>query len=196
MPGVERRRLDRLDAQTERVTTIVRYAPGSAFSSHVHGGGEEFIVLEGVFQDDYGDWPAGSYVRNPPTSEHTPRSDDGCIIMVKLEQFDPDDRQFIHANRHRLGAVEDASRPGVRVSPLYQDTQENVCFEYWQAGSRVRVTSEFGAEVLVLAGEFSESGETLGKHAWLRVPVGYTIDAIAGESGAQLWIKRDHLRGL
>lgn len=49
MSGVDRRRLDRVDADVDRVTTIVRYAPDSSFSSHVHQGGEAFVVLDGVF---------------------------------------------------------------------------------------------------------------------------------------------------
>ncbi len=72
MAGVDRRRLDRIDNDVDRVTTIVRYAPNSSFSPHVHTGGEEFIVLEGIFEDDYGNWPTGSYIRNPPTSKHKP----------------------------------------------------------------------------------------------------------------------------
>jgi len=100
MKGVDRRRLDRIDSENERVTTIVRYAPNSHFSPHVHTGGEEFIVLDGVFEDDYGDWPAGSYIRNPPQSKHTPGSKPGCTIFVKLWQFHPEDRTFIHANRN------------------------------------------------------------------------------------------------
>ncbi|MGB7300857.1 MAG: cupin domain-containing protein, partial [Burkholderiaceae bacterium] len=104
MPGVDRRRLDRVVGDHDRVTTIVRYAPNSRFSAHAHPGGEEFIVLDGVFEDEYGDWPPGSYVRNPPTSKHTPGSRSGCTIFVKLWQFDPDDRTFVHANRHKLGA--------------------------------------------------------------------------------------------
>ena len=66
MPGVERRMLDRIGDEVARATSIVRYAPESHFSPHVHGGGEEFLVLEGVFQDEHGDFPAGYYVRNPP----------------------------------------------------------------------------------------------------------------------------------
>jgi anti-sigma factor ChrR (cupin superfamily) len=46
MPGVERRMLDRIGDEVARATTIVRYAPGSQFSPHVHGDGEEFLVLE------------------------------------------------------------------------------------------------------------------------------------------------------
>ena len=67
-PGVERRMLDRIGDEVARATSIVRYAPDSAFPPHTHGGGEEFLVLDGTFQDEHGDYPAGSYVRNPPTS--------------------------------------------------------------------------------------------------------------------------------
>ena len=196
MPGVQRRRLDRVQGENERVTTIVRYAPGSQFSSHIHGGGEEFIVLEGVFQDDYGDWPAGSYIRNPPGSQHTPGSAPGCTIFVKLWQFDPADRTFIHANMHKLGAVEEANRPGVKASPLFLDDNENVRFETWDANASVNVDASGGAEVFVLEGEFSEGDDVLRKHSWIRVPVGGTLQATTSSQGAKVWIKTNHLRAL
>ena len=44
MAGVERRMLDRIGDEVARATSIVRYAPGSQFSPHTHGGGEEFLV--------------------------------------------------------------------------------------------------------------------------------------------------------
>ena len=92
MPGVERRMLDRIDDEVERATTIVRFAPGSTFSAHTHTGGEEYLVLEGVFQDEHGDFPVGTYVRNPPTSQHTPVAADGSTIPVKLWPFYPQDK--------------------------------------------------------------------------------------------------------
>src|ERR1700732_1548579 len=92
MAGVHRRMLDRIGDEIARATSIVRYAPGSHFSPHTHDGGEEFLVLEGEFSDEYGNFPGGSYIRNPPTSRHTPRSKPGCVLLVKLWQFDLDDR--------------------------------------------------------------------------------------------------------
>lgn len=193
MAGVDRRRLDRVQDINERVTTIVRYAPGSKFSSHVHTGGEEFIVLEGVFEDDYGDWPVGSYIRNPPLSSHTPGSTDGCIIFVKLWQFQPDDRTFIHAHRDKSGSVADRDRDGVHVSTLYKDPFEEVRFEQWAANSDISIEASKGAEILVLDGSFSEGGDELRKHSWLRMPAGSTIAAHAGPQGARIWIKTGHL---
>ena len=61
IPGVDRRMLDRIGGEVARATTLVRYAPGSKFSEHTHTGGEEFIVLDGVFQDEHGDFPEGTY---------------------------------------------------------------------------------------------------------------------------------------
>jgi anti-sigma factor ChrR (cupin superfamily) len=49
-------------------------------------------VLDGVFQDEHGDFPAGTCVRNPPEWRHTPGSAQGCTIFVKLWQFDLADR--------------------------------------------------------------------------------------------------------
>lgn len=196
MPGVERRRLDRVDTEDERVTTIVRYAPKSQFSSHVHTGGEEFIVLEGVFEDDYGEWPVGSYIRNPPQSKHTPGSTPGCTIFVKLWQFQPDDRTFIHANFNKLGSVQDHDRPGAWVSPLYQDKHENVRIEYWDSNAAITTNAADGGELFVLDGSLIESGEELRKHSWLRVPAGSTINAVAGPEGAKVWIKIGHLKNL
>lgn len=196
VPGVDRRRLDRVDTEDERVTTIVRYAPGSAFSSHVHTGGEEFIVLDGVFEDDYGAWPEGSYIRNPPQSSHTPGSEPGCTILVKLWQFHPDDRTFVHANRHKIGVVQDGTRPGAGVSTLYKDEYEDVRFEQWTPGSTVSVDASGGAEVFVLEGGFTENGEALRTHSWLRSPPGTTLSAEVGKDGAKVWIKTGHLKAL
>src|SRR5262245_47484929 len=108
MPGRERRMLDRVGDEAARATSIVRYATGTAFSPHTHLGGEEFFVLEGIFQDERGDYPAGSYVRNPPTSRHTPGSQAGCTIFLKLFQFVPADGS--HVNVVPRGAAAGAAR--------------------------------------------------------------------------------------
>src|SRR5271166_5782386 len=118
MAGVERRMLDRIGDEVARATSIVRYVPDSHFSPHTHGGGEEFLVLEGVFQDEHGDFPAGSYVRNPPTSHHTPGSAQGCILFVKLWQFDPADRTQVRLNTGTMPYQPATGRPGVEVLVL------------------------------------------------------------------------------
>src|ERR1044071_1424911 len=93
--GVERRMLFRIGEEKARATSIVRYAPGSRFAPHSHPGGEEFLVLEGTFQDESGDFPAGTYVRNAPGSGHAPSALAGCTIFVKLWQFRAGDREHV-----------------------------------------------------------------------------------------------------
>ncbi|MEM7059139.1 MAG: cupin domain-containing protein [Pseudomonadota bacterium] len=195
MKGVDRRMLDRIGDEVARATTIVRYAPGSQFSAHTHTGGEEFFVLDGVFTDDYGDFPAGTYVRNPPTTSHVPSSKDGCTIFVKLWQFDEDDRNQFHVDTLSGEYAVDSARPGVSILPLHKDDREEVVMEKWAPGATVTVNATGGAELLVVDGEFSESVDVFKVQSWTRLPDGDALTATAGPNGAKVWIKRGHLIG-
>src|ERR1700760_3435219 len=175
--GVERRMLDRIGDEVARATTIVRYAPESRFSPHIHGGGEEFLVLDGVFQDEHGDFPAGTYVRNPPTSRHTPGSDPGCILFVKLWQFDPADRKQVEIDTAAIPYEAAADRSGVAVLPLYRDADEEVRLERWMPDTAVSLNLPGGAELLVLQGGFEEGGESFEPLSWLRLPAGSALAA-------------------
>jgi len=194
MPGVERRMLDRVGDEVARATSIVRYAPGTVFSPHTHAGGEEFFVLDGIFQDERGDYPAGSYIRNPPTSRHTPRSQAGCTIFVKLFQFDPADRLHVNIDTRLIDAVAPAGRRGMKLIPLFNDGREDVRLEDWRKGASVLLDVPGGFEALVLEGSFAEGGETLARHSWLRLPKGSRLTAVAGPAGARLWVKTGHLQ--
>jgi len=193
MPGVDRRMLDRIGDEVARATTIVRYAPESSFSPHVHDGGEEFIVLEGVFQDEHGDYPAGSYIRNPPTSSHTPSSEPGCVIFVKLWQFDLADRTPVKIDMNKMGSIMSAERSGVSIMPLFQDDRETVQLETWDADATIEMDTPDGAEFLVLDGHFTESDDKLRTQSWLRLPIGGQLNAKVGSNGAKVWIKSRHL---
>ena len=191
MAGVDRRMLDRIGDEVARATSIVCYAPGSAFSPHVHTGGEEFLVLDGVFQDEHGDFPAGSYIRNPPESSHTPGSEPGCTIFVKLWQFDMADRTHVRIDTGKMRFV--LQGRGVEVMPLFADGREDVALERWAPGALVNISGHEGAEFLVLDGGFTEGGDTLKAGSWLRLPKGSSTSAKAGPDGAKVWVKRDHL---
>ena len=191
--GVERRMLHRVGDEVAQATSIVRYAPGSQFSAHTHSGGEEFLVLEGVFQDEHGDYPAGSYIRNPPQSRHIPGSDDGCTIFVKLWQFDPQDRSHVIVNTEQLARVADAQRTGVQVSPLFKDAHEDVRLEEWAPHTLIELELPKGGEFLLLQGDFVEGGEAFTKQSWLRLPPGSHLSAQTGEQGAKVWVKLHHL---
>lgn len=64
-------------------TAMVRWAPDTYFNPHRHYGGEEIFVLEGVFSDEHGRYPQGSWLRSPHLSQHQPFSREGCLIWVK-----------------------------------------------------------------------------------------------------------------
>jgi hypothetical protein len=193
MPGVERRMLDRIGDEVARATSIVRYAPCGHFSPHVHGGGEEFLVLDGVFQDEHGDYPAGSYVRNPPTSKHTPGSEPGCVLFVKLWQFDPTDRTEVRIDTGRTSFAPAPQRPNVEVLPLFRDAHEEVRLERWAPRVEIDIPLPGGAETLVLAGGFKEGSEDFAMHSWLRLPAASRLRAQAGADGCQIWMKTGHL---
>ena len=181
MAGVERRMLDRVGGEVARATSIVRYAPGSHFAPHSHDGGEEFLVLEGVFQDEHGDYPAGTYVRNPPGTSHRPGSEPGCTIFVKLWQFDPGDRLSV-----RLEA-------GPVAFQLYHDVRVDVRIEHWSPGAQSSLALPGGGEWLVLDGGFAQGGEEFRPLSWLRLPAGAALSAQAGPEGCRVWAKTGHL---
>jgi ChrR Cupin-like domain len=172
----------------------VRYAPSSQFSPHTHSGGEEFIVLEGVFSDEHGDYPAGRYIRNPPTTRHTPGSAPGCVIFAKLWQFDPADRTSVMIDTSKIGHVRDLQRPGIEVTPLFEDARETVELQVWQPQARWEQALPGGAELFVLDGGLVESGDELVAMSWLRVPGGAQLDAKAGLQGAHVWVKARHVQ--
>jgi hypothetical protein len=192
--GVDRRMLDRIGDEVARATSIVRYAPGSHFSPHTRGGGEEFILLDGVFQDEHDDYPAGSYIRNPPTSRHTPGSAPGCVLFVKLWQFDLDDRVQVRIDTRSIPWSPAPDRPGVELLPLFCDRSEDVRLERWAPHAEIAQPLPGGAEVLVLDGSFDEGGEHFAPQSWLRLPCGGALQATAGSDGCTVWVKTGHLR--
>ncbi len=191
--GVDRRMLDRVGGEVARATSIVRYAANSRFPAHTHGGGEEFLVLDGVFEDEHGDFPAGSYVRNPPTSRHTPGSAPGCVLFVKLWQFDPKDRNEIRLDTGKMAYRPAPGRPGVELMRLFADGREEVRLERWAPGAAIALEAPGGAEVLVLEGGFDDGGDRFEPQSWLRLPPGAALRAPAGPAGCRAWVKTGHL---
>ena len=190
MPGVDRRMLDRIGDEVARATSIVRYAPGSKFSAHTHTGGEEFIVLDGVFQDEHGDYPTGTYVRNPPTTSHTPGAEDGCTIFVKLWQFDMQDRtQFRKDMEAELANPVD----GVATALLHSDDRETVRLFKLQPNAVLSLSDSGGIEALMINGTMTDGTDDLRAGSWLRLPDGHHLNATAGGHGATVWVKSGHL---
>lgn len=190
--GVERMMLDRIGGEVARATTIVRFAPGSRFDAHTHGGGEEFFVLEGVFSDETGDFPAGCYVRNPIGTSHTPRTEPGCTIFVKLHQFDDGDTAQFSIDTTKAGFRPGAAK-GLEALPLHRTDREEVRLVRFAPGAvGPGHVHKGGEEVYVLEGEYRDEHGAYGKGTWVRSPHG-SRHTPWSETGCLLWIKTGHL---
>ena len=188
-PGVQRHRLDRVGGEVARATSIVRYDAGSSFARHSHGGGEEFLVLEGTFSDEHGDYAAGSYVRNPPGTSHQPFSRNGCTLFVKLWQFTAGDTEPVHiATREtawRPGLV-----PGLALMPLHEFDGISTALVRWAPHTRFNThTHPGGEEILVLEGLFRDEHGEYPAGAWLRNPRASRHTPFTGAEGALIYVK-------
>lgn len=188
-PGVDRRMLDRVGGEVARATSIVRYAAGSRFDRHVHDGGEEIFVLQGVFSDEHGDYPAGTYLRNPPGSAHAPFSRDGCILFVKLRQFMAGD-----TTPTRIDTTTAAWYPGQvageRIMPLHEHGGISTALLRWAPQTQSNISAHPGGEeILVLAGVLRVEENSYPAGTWLRNPRGSRQTTSTGAEGAMLYVK-------
>ena len=189
LPGVDRRMLDRIGEEVARATSIVRYAAGSRFDRHVHEGGEEILVLDGVFSDEYGDYPAGAYVRNPPGTSHTPFSRDGCTLFVKLWQFAPDDTKPVRIDTS-TAAWHPGLVPGLSVMPLHEHDGVSTALVRWAPETRFDTHAHPGGEeILVLDGVFRDEDGAYPTGTWLRNPRGSRHTPFTGPEGALIYVK-------
>lgn len=167
--GVWRKPLEREEKESGHTTSVVKYDPQSSFSEHPHPQGEEIFVLDGVFSDETGDFPAGTYIRNPPGSAHSPSSKEGCTILVKLNQFDVRDLTQV-----RINTLETEWLPGIgglQVMPLHEFEHEHVALVKWPVGERFQPHRHFGGEeIFVLSGTFKDEHGVYPKHTWMRSP--------------------------
>jgi ChrR Cupin-like domain len=97
--------------------------------------GEEFLVLDGHFADKRGEYPAGTYVRNPSGSGHAPWSEDGCVLFVKLRQFHSEDLERIVVDT-RSAKWFPAITKGIAVLPLHGFGSERVSLVRWAPHTR------------------------------------------------------------
>lgn len=190
-PGVLRKLLEREEAERGRATSIVRYEPGSRFNTHQHPLGEEILVLDGVFSDESGDYPAGTYLRNPPGSAHAPFSEVGCTLFVKLHQFNADDQHKV-----RVDTADAAWLPGqgnLQVMPLHSFGGEHVALVKWPAGELFKPHRHFGGEeIFVLSGEFIDEHGHYPVGTWIRSPHG-SLHTPRVERETVIFVKTGHL---
>lgn len=188
MTGVFRKPLAREDVEQGHATSIVRYDAGSKFRSHSHPLGEEILVLEGTFSDEEGDYPAGSYFRNPPGSSHAPYSTDGCLLLVKLHQFQEED-----FNRLSIDSSVVWSAEYTGAMSLYEFGSERVWLVRVQNGENVlkQLDLSHAVEVFVISGDAQYNGQPLKEGTWLREPA-FTVGRWSVPSHCLIWLKTGH----
>jgi anti-sigma factor ChrR (cupin superfamily) len=185
---VLRKRLELIGVGAPRLTTLVRFAPGSAFPEHVHDGGEEFLVLEGSFSDTCGDYPAGTYVRNPPGSRHATWSREGCTLFVKLRQFATDDGETVVVDTRTTQWMVGPAH-GVAMLPLHSHGGERVwMLRLARDASIPREDYPDGLEMLVLEGDVTDEHGHHPVATWLRYPPG-TAQTFSTQSGCLVYAK-------
>ncbi|MCG9647528.1 cupin domain-containing protein [Vibrio brasiliensis] len=189
--GVWRKPLEREEAESGHTTSIVRYEAGSQFKTHPHPMGEEILVLDGVFSDQYGDYPAGTYIRNPPGSSHAPFSKQGCTILVKLNQFDTRDSATVRIDTSKQQWL--AGQGGLEVMPLHNFEHEHVALVKWPVGERFQPHKHFGGEeIFVLSGEFRDEHGHYPQGSWIRSPHMSEHFPFV-EQQTIIWVKTGHL---
>jgi len=167
--GVSRIPLEREMAESGHTTSFVKFESNSFFPTHTHPQGEEIYVLDGIFSDENGDYPAGTYIRNPPGSYHKPFTKKGCTLFVKLDQFQPDD------NKHIVIRPEEQDwRPGIgnlKVTSLHTHNGESTALVWWPENEVFQPHSHFGGEeVVVIKGSFIDEHGIYPTGSWIRSP--------------------------
>lgn len=176
--------------ESGQVTSVVRYERGATFHAHSHPDGEEIFVLEGVFSDEHGDWPAGTYLLNPEGFRHAPFSRDGCVLFVKLRQFPGRTRHHVAVQTDAL-AWQPGARAGIAVRQLYAQAgfTDTMRLERWAPRAELgSIEYPRGAELFVLEGSFRDAEGEFSRGAWLRLPPG-AQHAPTTVEGCVLYIK-------
>ena len=189
--GVFRKPLAREEAEQGHATSIVRFDAGSSFNEHNHPLGEEILVLEGVFSDHTGDYGPGSYIRNPKGFVHAPFSKEGCVLFVKLHQFQADDQQHINIDTNNTPWLQ--GQGNLKVMPLHNHLGESTALVLWPKGERFKPHVHAGGEeILVLSGTFMDEHGRYPAGSWLRSPHMSRHNPYVEEE-TLIWVKTGHL---
>ncbi len=188
---VWRKPLEREAAEHGHTSSIVKYEPGSSFPAHPHPRGEEILVLDGVFSDENGDYPAGTYIRNPPGSSHSPFSEPGCTLLVKLDQINERDKTTVRINTRDTAWLQ--GQGNLQVMPLHDFEGEHVALVKWPAGERFQPHRHFGGEeIFVVSGKFKDEFGAYPAGSWLRSPHMSQHNPYVDEETI-IWVKVGHL---
>ena len=167
--GVSRFPLERESEESGHTTSFVKFAPDSFFPKHTHPQGEEIYVLDGIFSDENGDYPAGSYIRNPPGSSHSPFTKQGCTLFVKLEQFQNGDNEHVVIRPDEIKWQNGIGN--LKVTSLHTFKTESTALVWWPENEVFQPHTHYGGEeIIVLKGKFIDEHGEYPAFSWLRSP--------------------------
>lgn len=167
--GVSRIPLEREYEESGHTTSFVKFEAGSFFPPHQHPQGEEIYVLQGVFSDENGDYPAGSYLRNPPGSQHKPFTREGCTLFVKLDQFQQDDDQLLVVRPEQQQWQSGIGN--LRVLSLHHLNHEHTALVWWPENETFQAHNHWGGEeIVVIKGMFIDEYGEYPAGSWIRSP--------------------------
>lgn len=190
--GIERRMLERDGGEVARATSIVRYAPGTQFSTHTHTLGEEIFVLEGELSDEYGHYAAGTYIKNPPGSAHAPKTAAGCVLFVKLRHLDTQDSERHVVDTHQSPWYQGLVA-GLTVMPLSEFGTQHTALVRWAPQTYFNPHRHFGGEeIFVVEGVFEDEHGRYPAGSWIRSPHLSAHQPFSKE-GCTILVKTGHL---
>ena len=191
--GVWRKRMELSGpAEAGRVTSLVRFDAGTRFPAHDHPDGEEILVLDGVFSDEFGDHPKGTFMLNPEGTRHAPHSEQGCLLFVKL-------RQYSGAATVRIDTLSapwrDTGTPGSKQLMLFETDAPGETISLYRMAPGCEVADHphpGGEEIFVLEGGLEDQYGRYEAGCWGRSPAGSHHWA-KSESGCLVYAKLGHL---
>lgn len=193
--GIHRCMLERHGDELARATSVVAYEPGREFPAHEHPGGEEILVVAGLFADENGRYPAGTYLRNPVGSAHAPYTPQGCLLLVKLWWMHAADHRHVRQETLDPRPWQPGGTPGVNQLHLHRFRDERTLMLDMAPGSCVPAHHvEGGEELFVVSGSCDDGISEHREWVWMRYPPGGCVPRVRTGNGCRLFVKRGHLR--
>ena len=193
--GVQRRMLDRISRRRNRARDIACALRARQRVSRTRAcAGRRISCSRRIFSDEHGDYAEGVYVRNPPGSRHSPRTEAGCVILVKLRQMQLAEEARIVIDTASAewsrGDVDGHTRLSLYATP----GGEQVTMERLEAGARLaEADCPGGEEIFVLSGSLTDEHGSYPCRTWIRNPPGHHR-RLGSVQGSVYWMKRGHLR--
>jgi anti-sigma factor ChrR (cupin superfamily) len=153
--------------ETEHITSIISYNSGSINQNFNQTQGEEIFVLSGNYINEFGEHPAGTYLRIPPGSSYQAFNQTGCTLFIKINQFNGGDNQKTIINTNEQKWLQ--GHGNLQVMPLHHFRTEGTALVKWPTNEKfVRHSHYGGEEILVLSGKFQDEHGSYPKLTWIR----------------------------